>query len=99
MINIPNNKEVPTRETNAEPLISVSEANMAIYPDRIVCYTRKSEKSLSAVGTTILSVADTDQTDRVVLFKSDLAFKIDEKKKKISMIKINNERIELEFTI
>jgi hypothetical protein len=37
------------RETSGEPLILLPEANIAIYPDRIVLSSKRKQNSLSAV--------------------------------------------------
>jgi serine/threonine protein kinase len=79
-------------------LIFIPEASIAIYPDRIVLSAKRKENSLSAVETTI-SVHESDVGERCIPFKSDLAFKIDEKRHRVSLIAIASERLEFEFTV
>jgi hypothetical protein len=69
------------------------EANIAIYPDRILLHsTKRKQNSLSAVETTI-SVRETEPDEKTIFFKGDLAFKIDERKHKVSLIGIVNEKV------
>lgn len=54
-------------------------------------------QSISALQTTVLSIAESDRTLKIVMFKNEVAFKIDEKYKKVVILKINSEKSELEF--
>lgn len=92
------NKDVQGKETYSDALVFIAQANIAIYPDRLVQYS-KNNKSISTINTTILSVKDNQSNDKVVCFKSDLAFKINQNKRTVSFIKIVNEKIELEFLV
>lgn len=56
-------------------------------------------QSLSALQTTVLSIAESDRTLKIVMFKNEVAFKIDEKYKKVVILKINSEKSELEFLV
>ncbi len=47
----------------------------------------------------MLSVAESDRTLKTVMFKNEVAFKIDEKYKKVVILKINSEKSELEFLV
>lgn len=47
----------------------------------------------------MLSIAEPDRTLKVVMFKNEVAFKIDEKYKKVVILKINSEKTELEFIV
>lgn len=51
------NKDLQTKETYSDALIYIAEVNIAIYPDRLVQFS-KSNQSISAINTTILSVKD-----------------------------------------
>lgn len=99
MMNNANHKENNPKENYAEPLLVVAQANLAIYPDRIQLFSKKKQNSISAVDTTILSVHDAEPTDKAILFKSDFAFRIDEKKKKISIVTINSDKTQFEFVV
>jgi hypothetical protein len=55
--------------------------------------------SISTLQTTVLSIAEPDRTLKVVMFKNEVAFKIDEKYKKVVILKINSEKTELEFIV
>ena len=56
-------------------------------------------QSISALQTTVLSIAESDRTLKIVMFKNEVAFKIDEKYKKVVILKINSEKSELEFLV
>ena len=47
----------------------------------------------------MLSIAESDRTLKIVMFKNEVAFKIDEKYKKVVILKINSEKSELEFLV
>ena len=56
-------------------------------------------QSISALQTTVLSIAESDRTLKIVMFKNEVAFKIDEKYKKVVILKVNSEKSELEFLV
>lgn len=92
-------REALPKDNYSEPLLFLQETNIAIYPDRIqLC--KKKDNSLSAVDTTILSVHDhLEAAEKTIPFKSDLAFRIDERRRKVALISINNDRTEFEFPV
>lgn len=55
--------------------------------------------SISALQTTVFSIPETDCMIKTVMFKNEIAFKIDEKYKKVVILKINSEKSELEFLV
>lgn len=83
-----------------DPLIWLPDSCVAIFPDQIVQYPKSQGKVLSITNTTLPSLNDLQQAERVLSFaKSDIAFKINEKQRKISIVKIKKEKVEFEFVV
>ena len=47
----------------------------------------------------MLSISESDRTLKTVMFKNEVAFKIDEKYKKVVILKINSDKSEVEFLV
>jgi hypothetical protein len=93
-------KEHTHRDSSMEPLVWLPDVSVAIFPDKIIQYSKRKEKTLSAIDTTVLSIAEIDPNDKVISFsQNDIAFKIEEQARRIIIIKLKNEKVELEFIV
>ena len=72
-----------------EPLVWLSDLSIAIYPHQIVQYP-KTKNSLTSLSTpTLPTLKDLDQPNKdVCLLSGDVAFKIDELSRKVTILKV-----------